>query len=76
MDFTVDRASRSCASYPAERRTKKPCVGAWPSIDAKGWQTWKVRINSLDELMAFVKKYGRVVVGKHDTITIYDDYME
>lgn len=41
-----------------------------------------VEINTLEELMAFEKKYGRLVIGdnifddRYKQILIYDDYIE
>ena len=41
-----------------------------------------VDINTLEELMAFENKYGRLVIGdnifddRHKQILIYDDYIE
>jgi len=67
MKFTVTRTSDSQA---------KPCDEA--SIE--GMDMWNepiywVEINTLEELMAFIAKYGRIVLydGK---IEIYDDYRE
>jgi hypothetical protein len=34
-----------------------------------------IEINTIDELMKFVKQYGRIVVD-HGTIEIYDGYRE
>jgi len=34
-----------------------------------------IELNNIDELMQFIKKWGRVVVDK-DSIIIYDDYLE
>jgi hypothetical protein len=34
-----------------------------------------VDINTLDELMAFINKYGDIVINK-DVIIIYNDYIE
>ncbi len=35
----------------------------------------KIEINSLDELMDFIKEWGTIVLDK-DTLTIYNDYLE
>ena len=42
------------------------------------WKTNKevsIEINSIDELMDFIKQYGRIVI-EDNTIEIYDDYRE
>lgn len=45
-------------------------------------QRWVVKINTIDELEKFVKKYGHVIVGRPwggsemPTLEIYDDYHE
>ena len=42
------------------------------------WKTHKevfIEINSIDELMDFIKKYGRIVI-EDNVIEIYDDYRE
>ncbi len=33
-------------------------------------------INTLEELLAFQKKYGDLIIEKDNEITIYDDYVE
>jgi hypothetical protein len=48
------------------------------SYDNKKWRitnTPTIKIKSLSELMAFVEKYGIVVLSQ-DEISIYDDYRE
>jgi hypothetical protein len=35
----------------------------------------QIEINTLEELINFVKEYGPVVVSENE-ITIYDDYLE
>lgn len=46
-------------------------------------QKWVIEINSLEELNAFVEKYGDIIIenyyfgnSEHTAITIYDDYVE
>ena len=45
-------------------------------------QNWVIEINSLEELNAFINKYGGIIIGYHTQnpnykeITIYDDYVE
>lgn len=43
--------------------------------DMLGGRRWFIVIKSLDDLMAFVDKYGEVVLSG-DTIEIYDGYRE
>lgn len=49
----------------------KPCFKPDDWTDNKG----TVEINSLEELMTFVEKWGRVIVSE-DSIEIYDNYRE
>ena len=38
-------------------------------------ETWVIRINTLENLMEFIKKYG-VIVLTDEELEIYDDYRE
>ena len=49
---------------------EKPCEEAVPIGDK-----WYVDINSLEDLMAFIGRHGKVVV-RSNWIEIYDDYRE
>ena len=51
----------------------KPCAEAFHNV--KSQPNWYVRLESLDELTEFIKKYGKVVVSSK-TIEIYDFYRE
>lgn len=51
----------------------KPCEEAYRKEGEK--YDWYVRINSLEDLMNFIKKYGKVVVNE-GSIEIYDDWRE
>jgi len=61
-----------------EDKEKKMIVAERPSIG----KVWSVEINSLEELLAFYKKYGALVITEGDNleipmeIEIYDDYRE
>jgi hypothetical protein len=37
---------------------------------------WVVDINSLEQLMEFQKKYGRIIIQYDNELKIYDDYIE
>ena len=41
-----------------------------------GAENGKVTINTLEELFAFIDKYGKIILWDDHTITIYDDYLE
>ena len=59
-----------------------PCKEAYTlpeEYDPRAWyQTWYIDINSLDELIKFVDKYGEIVVSTENDpyIEIYDTYRE
>jgi hypothetical protein len=49
--------------------------------DFPGWKGWFVEIPDLDALLAFIAKYGELVIGPHHRsdelfIEIYDGYRE
>ena len=58
----------------------KPCPEAfvikvkYGNFDTE-WDEWAVEINTLEELQAFVKKHGSIILDD-DEIIIYDDYIE
>lgn len=64
MKFKVTRTS-------ALINNGKPCDEA--VVDGK--YEYSVIINTLEELMAFIEKYGMIVLDE-DKIEIYDDYRE
>lgn len=71
MEFIVTRTSKI---YFDE--SEKPCEEAYKKgRDNFGIMIWMININSLEELMSFIDKYGQVVIDK-DEIEIYDDYRE
>ena len=65
-------------------------VGTNHRIDERGYITrdngmidvWSIELNTLDELIEFIKKYGDIVIGdcmcnkSYAEILIYDDYIE
>lgn len=75
MKFEIRRASDAF-----------PCEEAQPSIKTlvSGYQytIYHIDINSLDELIKFINKYGSIVIYTTDdenpeySIIIYDDYIE
>lgn len=53
-----------------------PCDEAYiEGVDSFNKPIYWVEINTLKELMAFIEKYGVIVLDK-DEIEIYDDYRE
>jgi len=69
MLFEIHRASDDSDESPCEE-ARKVC-----RPDAKGGDYWQVEINTIEELVAFSKKYGNLVFDPR-SIWIYDDYME
>jgi len=70
MEFSASRVSL----HPRE----KPCEEAYPKGTMKGTiklTNWCVEIKGLDDLIAFVRKYGKIVL-RDNAIEIYDDYRE
>ena len=80
MRFRIIRASNEA---------KKPCKEAYKGtreIYFKGNviidDCWYIDINSLEELLKLIKKYGDLIIQKEDDnnkkllIMIYDDYIE
>ena len=75
MKFIVRRTSELYLG-----RTPKPCEGA-----KKEKREWTINLDTLDDLIKFVKTYGKVVVSPGDLfdndkmpyeIEIYDTYRE
>lgn len=74
----------------SNREGKWLSVGENHRLDENGWITrdngmidvWSIEINSLDELIKFCDKYGKVVINNcmwnkaYKEILIYDDYIE
>lgn len=63
----------------------KPCRGAYKdSIESicGPEDIWRIKINSLEQLINLIKKYGTIIVGPYYEneeemeIEIYDDYRE
>lgn len=58
-----------------------PCAEAKPEMFEDG-PNWTIEINSLEELIAFRKKYGEIILTASrypeidNEIEIYDDYRE
>ena len=78
MTFHIYRASY----LPSD---KKPCEEAEEiligSKSGLAVRVYRLEINSLDELMDFINKYGDIVIYKGSSsespkIVIYDDYLE
>ena len=72
FEFFIDRASEMRHDYALE----KPCKEAFRD---EGTEDWKVRFETLEDLMAFVSREGSIVLGEDNgrhTITIYDWYLE
>lgn len=80
MRFRIIRASNDI---------KKPCKEAYKGtreIEFRGNviidDCWYIDINSLEELLKLIKKYGDLIIQKEDDnnknflIMIYDDYIE
>ena len=61
MIFEITRASL---------RDEKPCEEAY-KLEGE----WKIKINSLGELLKFIGKYGAIIIDDKE-IVIYDDYIE
>lgn len=82
MKFRVERTSGLFG------RTSRPCAGAeLLNPNALKWEcsVWEIELNTLEELVEFVKKNGTLVVShdereqsdyKGTTIEIYDTYRE
>lgn len=63
MEFTVTRTSEWSDKSPCEE-----CIKNKENV-------WTVGINTLEELITFVQKYGTIVLDESH-IEIYDDYRE
>lgn len=82
MKFRVNRTSDFFG------RTPQPCAGATLlNPDAPEWEesVWEVELNTLEDLVDFIKKNGEVVIShdereqsdyKSTTLEIYDTYRE
>ena len=79
MEFTVYRTSRGLwYDIPKE---EPPCKGATPRTYKDGDTYWVINIDTLEDLLAFVKEHGEIVLeheqhatlGMH-SIEIYDGY--
>ncbi len=79
MNFRVYRTS----SYSYENQ---PCdeafyAGKAPNVDRVNTPEWEVTLNSLEELVAFCRKHGDLIIKLSEDypepcIEIYDDYRE
>ncbi len=71
MEFTVESASFSTFISPCEE-------AVFVGKDRHGKDMYSVTINTLDELIKFINKYGDIIIKKRDSyeITIYDDWVE
>ena len=79
MRFRITRASND---------TKKPCKEAYKGTREIYFKDkfiiddcWYIDINSLEELLKLIKKYGDLIIQEDDNIKnplimIYDDYIE
>lgn len=95
-DSIVRVETRTCLSPEefderfAKREGKWLSVGTNHRVNEKGWivrdngliDVWSVEVNTLDELVEFYNKYGRLVIKDcmwneaYKEIEIYDDYRE
>ncbi len=95
-DSIVRVETRTCLSPEefdkrfAKQEGKWFSVGANHRVNEKGyitrdngtWDVWSIEINSLEELVDFVNKYGEIVIGfdynnkEYKYVEIYDDYRE
>ena len=76
MKFFVHRTSGLQDGKPCEEATENVAKEA-----VSFWNNWTVEINSLDELIQFVEKYGTVIIdrsydGKAFVLEIYDTWRE
>ena len=72
MRFNIDKASNKEKYDSVTHKYYKQC----PCEEAVQIETkFYIEITTLDELLAFVKKYGDLIVTK-DSILIYDDHVE
>ena len=65
---------------------KQVRVGKWEGTNTTPQRRWVIEFNTIEELLAFVDKYSKVIVHKGDfllrnkegyrEIEIYDDYRE
>ena len=76
FEFFIERAS-------AKDDRIAPCEGAFLARDLSEdlfGPIWKIRFETLEELMAFISREGQIVIGpdfnEDLSITIYDDYLE
>ncbi len=76
MNFIITRTSDE---------DRKPCRGAYQDKMNTSYgkeDVYRIKINSLEELMKLIKKYGTIIIGPHfdneeeTHIEIYDDYRE
>lgn len=78
MKFIVEKTSMSSRddySRPCEEAKEK--ITVYNSLSRENQDIWLIDINSLDELMTFVNKYEKVVIGKdYITICYYCDFDE
>jgi hypothetical protein len=51
-----------------------PCRN-YPFTKSLDTPTITIEISTLEDLMKFIEEYGEIVLT-HDSITIYDDYLE
>lgn len=76
FEFLITRASD-------ESKNIRPCKEAFyagkSSLTLSG-HAWKIRFETLEELLAFISREGSIVIGEVDDgifqIIIYDDYIE
>lgn len=66
MRFAIDRTSAFM---------KKPCEEAYQIVENDELADWYIDINTLEELLEFVKNNEKIILGEN-TIVIYDDYEE
>jgi regulation of enolase protein 1 (concanavalin A-like superfamily) len=70
MNFKIKRASY----YGYYKEEPQPIPQAVKSEDGV---TWEVEIGTVEELMAMIDQCGiQFIIGKENSIIIYDDYME
>ena len=85
MLFVISRTSVSCMKSPCKGAFKVKVDPPYSSNDKKKREVWGIEINSLDELLEFQKREGRIIIQDFykttenvclKRIEIYDDWRE
>jgi hypothetical protein len=75
MKLFVERVSH----WYETNRELPPCPGAVQDGTELTWfggYKWYMDFETLEQLMAFVEKEGKIIIEDDKTICIYDDYYE